>query len=293
MIALSVPTGLVLASQDAVPGDKTYPVKRGLENVIVNLASLHPTTRAFFKTDMAGRRYKEAVALIRRGDQASSESLVELVTQTQAAATDISQISDPEAKKQLIDNLSKQIVQYKTGLSQLETTAPPVVSTQPLAQAPAQPVTQTAPQATSQQPPAPTATPVQTPPAAQGQVPPQAPPQAGASAQPTATEAPQAPITRPSPPNRPGPGFVPPPSAAPNMPFPPSDIGSTINNLDAIEAQLRALSAGARRGEDDGQSSSNRGKGGNNFLQYIKEGVGNSTNRNEKGETDTDKDNKD
>ena len=247
MIALFVPTGLVLASQDAVPGDRAYPVKRGLENVIVTLASLHPTTRAFFKTDMAGRRYKEAVALIRRGDQGSSQSLTELVAQTQAAATDISQISDPTAKQQLVDNLSKQIVQYKAGLSQLETTALPVAPEQPIVQAPVQP-TQPPVQIA---PPQPTTI---TSPAQQQALyqngTGQAPSQAGTSAQPTAPvrQPPAAAIIAPKPsiaqqlaPS--SPPSVPPPLPAQQSPVPPpSSIGSAISDLEAIEERLSNLS---------------------------------------------------
>lgn len=132
MVVLLVPTGLVFASQDAVPGDRTYPIKRGLENVIVTLASVHPATRAFFKADMSKRRYKEAVALVKRGDTESQSSLVELVAQTEAAAEDIGQISDPKAKQELVENLSRQIDEYQTGLTKLETQSDPLTqATQP------------------------------------------------------------------------------------------------------------------------------------------------------------------
>lgn len=243
IVALLLPTGLVFASQDAVPGDQTYPVKRGLENVIVRLAALHPSTRAFFKTDMANRRYKEAVTLIRRGDQASSESLVELVTQTQAAAEDISQISDPSTKQQLVDNLSKQIVQYKAGLAQLETTAPPVASM------PQPPVAQTVDQSPVQ-PLVPTVTPTSTPRSVQTQ----APGQAGTSAQPTVPVRPPTVIIVTA---TPPPIFVPaPPSVQP--PIPTSIIGSAINNLNDIENHLRTLSAGAKKEKEKDEGRNNK-----------------------------------
>lgn len=119
MVVMLVPTGLVLASQEAVPGDATYPVKRGLEGVIITLASVHPATRAFFHTDLTKRRFKEAIALIRRGRDAS-DSLVELVTQTQEAADIIDKIPDRVAKKAYIENLSTRIVEYKVSLKKLE-----------------------------------------------------------------------------------------------------------------------------------------------------------------------------
>lgn len=178
MLVLLLPTGLVFASQDAVPGDRTYPIKRSLENVIVTLVSLHPSTRAFFKADMAGRRYKEAVALVKRGDVNSSNSLIELVTQTEVAAEDIGQIKDPKIKQELVDNLSKQIVEYKTGLAKLENQSPPAA---PVLQPTSVPVAQ--PEAQQSVPPQPTV-PVQQPPPASQQpfvTPPPVPPQAAPS----------------------------------------------------------------------------------------------------------------
>lgn len=119
MIAMFVPTGLVLASQEAIPGDATYPVKRALEGVIITLSSLHPGTRAFFHADLTKRRFKEAIALIRRGSNASN-TLVELVSQTQTAVDIIDKIPDVSAKRVYIENLSTQIVEYQTTLKQFE-----------------------------------------------------------------------------------------------------------------------------------------------------------------------------
>lgn len=221
MIVLLLPTGLVFASQNAVPGDMTYPVKRGLENVIVTAASLHPSTRAFFKTDMAGRRYKEAVALIRRGDVGSAQSLQELVLQTESAALDISQISDLSAKEQLADNLSKQIEGYKIGLSKLETSAvasQPVVS-QPIAQA----VVSSAP------------TPLLAPPAAAPPAQQQPPIQSGASAQPTAPPAQSAP---PPPPTAPPVQSPVPPQRSPGL---PANIGQAIDDLEKVKDRLEQI----------------------------------------------------
>lgn len=119
MIVMLVPTGLVLASQEAIPGDVTYPIKRGLEGVIVSVSSLHPATRAFFHADLTKRRFKEAIALIRRGSDASN-TLVELVSQTQTAVDIIDKIPDASAKRVYIENLSTQIVEYKVSLKKIE-----------------------------------------------------------------------------------------------------------------------------------------------------------------------------
>lgn len=120
-----IPTGLVLASQDALPGDAAYPIKRELENGIFAVASLTPQSKAFFSSNLSQRRFKEALALVKRNDERSSESLTALVSQTQAAATDIQNISDPAAKQEYVANLTKQIDEYRQGFSNTQ------INTQP------------------------------------------------------------------------------------------------------------------------------------------------------------------
>lgn len=246
ILVLLIPTGLVFASQDAVPGDGTYSIKRSLENVIVTVASLHPATRAFFKTDMATRRYKEAIVLINRGDLASSKSLTELVAQTQSAAVDINQISDPVAKQKLIDNLSVQITQYQAGLVQLGGTAPvsaPSVS-QPIP-------TPTTVQQPADSPAAIKPTPLPTGITPQPTVPVQsAPLQAGTSAQPTPrvttsptrTAASPTATATPTPTTAPTPTpmsiLSPTPVANPASGVSP-DIQGTIDDLNAIKEGLK------------------------------------------------------
>lgn len=119
-IVLFVPTTLILASQNAVPGDSTYPVKRKMEDVITAVLSLNPVTKTYFKTDLSKRRFKEAVALLSRGDKNSTASLSELVSQTQSATSSINEISDAGFQKRFTDDLIKQIDDYNKSLSQIE-----------------------------------------------------------------------------------------------------------------------------------------------------------------------------
>lgn len=145
IVMLLIPTGLVLASQNAVPGDSTYSIKRSLEKVILSLASLHPSTKAYFHADLMNRRYKEAVALIERGANAS-ESLQELVAQTGTAAQIATTLSDKRQKGEYLDQLSKSIDQYEIKLSQIEERIVPLPSPTPTVQ---EPTTQPTPIASS------------------------------------------------------------------------------------------------------------------------------------------------
>lgn len=126
IIILLFPTGLVLASQNAIPGDMTYPIKRSLENAITAVVSLHPATSAYFKTDLSKRRFKETMALIKRGDNIT-RPLNDLVLQTKSAADSVKNLSDTARRKQLTDTLLQQIDEYNQSLSSYGSVKKPIV----------------------------------------------------------------------------------------------------------------------------------------------------------------------
>lgn len=132
-LVLFPPAALAVVSNNAVPGDATYPIKRGLENVIYAVASLNPVTKAWFAAARSDRRFQEVTALIAQGKKAS-ETLNELVEQTQMAASQIDKVSDPVQKAKLISQLSNSIAKYDANLSQ--TSASPSVQPAPLVVAP-------------------------------------------------------------------------------------------------------------------------------------------------------------
>lgn len=120
IVVLIFPTGLILASQDTNPGDNTYPIKRGMEGVLQSVVSLNPVTRAYFKTDLSNRRFKEAVTILKRDntDQAmANTSLIELLSATANASADIKNVSDPNLKKTMANNLANQITTYRQNLA--------------------------------------------------------------------------------------------------------------------------------------------------------------------------------
>lgn len=126
VIALFPPAVLAVVSNNAVPGDTTYPVKRGLEDIIFAVASLNPATRAWFAAARSDRRFQEVTVLVARGKKAG-DTLNELVEQTQIAANQIDQVSDPAQKAKLINQLSESITKYDTGLSQISQTGKPAM----------------------------------------------------------------------------------------------------------------------------------------------------------------------
>ncbi|MBI3103429.1 hypothetical protein HYZ05_00655 [Candidatus Daviesbacteria bacterium] len=130
-ISLFPPAALAVISNNAVPGDATYPIKRILESGIYAVASLHPITRVWFSTARSDRRFKEFKTLIAQGKSAE-KTINELVNQTEIAAKQIDQISSPQEKEKFVRELVVSIQKYDQGLAQLpqiETTPAPVIST--------------------------------------------------------------------------------------------------------------------------------------------------------------------
>ncbi len=117
-LVLFPPAALALVSNNAVPGDVTYPIKRTLEDIIFAAASIHPTTKAWFAAARSDRRFKEFTTLVTQGKK-TGDVLNELVEQTQIAANQIADVGDESQKKKLVEQLSESIKKYDQGLQQL------------------------------------------------------------------------------------------------------------------------------------------------------------------------------
>ncbi len=79
----SIPTVLILASWNAIPGDTLYSVKSSLEDVALALTANTPIATAF-SVNFTDRRYTEAVKLLdRKGSTVGYELLVAEAQQTQ------------------------------------------------------------------------------------------------------------------------------------------------------------------------------------------------------------------
>lgn len=119
LIVLFPPAVLAFISNNAVPGDLTYPIKRKLEDGILVLASVNPTTKAYFQINRSDRRFKEATALIKRNTNSAS-SLNELTDQVSFTIDDLKKITDNTQKKQLAQQLSQSITGYDQTLAQYQ-----------------------------------------------------------------------------------------------------------------------------------------------------------------------------
>lgn len=111
-------TVLILLSQNTLPGDFLYPVKIGLENMILVAASVSPSTKVAFRTDLTQRRFTEAQQLlVSKGDTAAYNSFVSEVA---SAQQDLSALSNPKDKLESSDKLIAKIEQYQQQLTQVQ-----------------------------------------------------------------------------------------------------------------------------------------------------------------------------
>lgn len=110
---------LAFLSQNAVPGELFYPVKRGLENVVLVASSVHPATKVAFRTDLTERRFAEAESLLLL--QGQTTALTEFVTDFEIIEEELAQISSSEEKKELSENLIAKINEYETKLVAVQT----------------------------------------------------------------------------------------------------------------------------------------------------------------------------
>lgn len=122
-LLLFPPATLALISNNAIPGDATYPIKRGLEDVIFAVASITPVSKAWFAAARSDRRFKEFSSLIAQGKDIS-QSLNDLVEQTDDAVKETTEVNDSTQKQQLIRKLEESVQQYDQGLSQVQQQLP-------------------------------------------------------------------------------------------------------------------------------------------------------------------------
>lgn len=111
-------TLLILLSQNTVPGDLFYPVKRGLESVVLAAASASPATRVAFKTDLTERRFKEAEKLLLA--KADATALDSFILEVQSTQEEVDALSNVLENQQSSEKLIAKIDDYQVKLTQLQ-----------------------------------------------------------------------------------------------------------------------------------------------------------------------------
>ena len=119
LFALLPITVLIFLSQDSIPGDFFYPVKRSMENVILAAASVNPATRAAFRTDLTQARFKEAQSLVVSRSNASG--LTTFVDEVRGTQLEVASLKNDAQRVKAEEKLAAKIQEYQNGLSTLET----------------------------------------------------------------------------------------------------------------------------------------------------------------------------
>ncbi len=265
MIVLFPPAALAFVSQNAIPGDNTYPVKRKLEDIILAIASVNPHTKAMFEVNLSDTRFSESRVLLTEGKDASP-TLNELVTTANVAASQINQLSDPSQKQQLAAQLSESINKYEQELEQ--------VKTQMAYQTPQGSSTQAPIIQTSSAPPASSNTPVYSSPISTPAGSNQSPAPSSSSVAVTGTSAT---ISNPSP----TPQAIP-QSQSNNQPQSPSsstqNIDQTINQLQQVQDKLNGPGQSQNNSQGNSDNHGNGNSGSGNGQDHSNSGNGKSPN---------------
>lgn len=124
-VFLGPPATLAVISNDAVPGEPTYLIKRKLEDAIVLAASISPQTKAWFSANRSERRFKEVNKLLAVKSSETTNALAELVSQTNQAANELSGIKETNARERYIDDLTVSIGKYNKSLQAARLSATP------------------------------------------------------------------------------------------------------------------------------------------------------------------------
>lgn len=118
-IMLFPPAVLAFISNNAVQGDLTYPIKRKLEDAIVIVASVNPTSKAWFSLTRSQRRFEESKKLLVNG-KLPIDTLDELVKQTREAKDDLNKLGSGQNKNNLINQYKTSVEEYKKSLKKEE-----------------------------------------------------------------------------------------------------------------------------------------------------------------------------
>ncbi len=111
-------TVLILLSQNTLPGDFLYPVKIGLENIVLAAASVSPSAKVAFRTDLTQTRFSEAQQLL--AVKGNTTGFSDFVDEVSAAQQDLSSLSNVQTKAQSSQALIAKIDQYQQQLNQVQ-----------------------------------------------------------------------------------------------------------------------------------------------------------------------------
>ena len=149
-LVLTPLTFVGILSQNSIPGDLLYSIKRGYEGTALAFASLAPETKASYTTSLATVRFTEAEKLLLA--KSDTQGLATLVEQVQKAQDNVAAVQNSPQKEELEQKLIASIDTYQANLLKVQQQIASNVASQPIAQTTpvqAQPATNQTTQTTS------------------------------------------------------------------------------------------------------------------------------------------------
>lgn len=124
LFILLVPgTALGYFAENSLPNSPLYPVKRGIEQVVLTLVSVNTSAKSAYELSLANTRFTETKKLLASDTPINQQSLQQLDTVTQqltAAQASINTVSDPIQKAKLQVQFQSSIQSYQTQISQIQ-----------------------------------------------------------------------------------------------------------------------------------------------------------------------------
>ncbi|MCL5675812.1 MAG: hypothetical protein M1120_01655 [Patescibacteria group bacterium] len=119
LLVLAIPSFLVLASWNSLPGDFMYPVKRGMEDLLLAAVSSSQDLTAKLSVQYSERRFVEATSLI--AEKHSVVGLSYFEQQVQATQEKIQNTTDPKTQQNLKNQLVSNLQTYNQQLEETKT----------------------------------------------------------------------------------------------------------------------------------------------------------------------------
>lgn len=116
-------TALGYFAENSLPNSPLYPVKRGIETVVLTLVSLDAPAKSMYQVSLAQTRLAETKQLLVTTHTLTPQDMQQFdatIAQLNAAKVSLSTVQDPVQHAQIAANLQNTVVQYQQQLTQMQ-----------------------------------------------------------------------------------------------------------------------------------------------------------------------------
>ncbi|MDE2026897.1 MAG: hypothetical protein KGJ07_10525, partial [Patescibacteria group bacterium] len=110
-------TALGYFAEGSIPGQPLYPMKRGIENVVLTLQFFNRNSQAAYQVNLVNKRFNEAEQLLTM-DTSNAQDLQNLSSQLETTKNFLLSMPDSPEKRQIQQTLIVNIQQYQQKIQQ-------------------------------------------------------------------------------------------------------------------------------------------------------------------------------